>query len=212
MDREYCNISEHITLLTALSLIWNALSCPWSIVAFLWEYFYCGYSASVRISSHFNSFFAPPSQITLDSLVSFIPLKETLNNNMLTSYIHNIRQHTYNNNKLHQTGVFWLDVPVQTPHPSILVHSKPLSCKMFKQIVSSSPVSIYDLSVLWGLSRQHRKIIKHPMRPSKKKKKKKPVELVHDIPQLLIGVRLRKFLLTGQSFAFVVSSPSPSPT
>lgn len=92
---------------------------------------------------------------------------------MLTSYIHNIRQHTYNNNKLHQTGVFWLDVPVQTPHPSILVHSKPLSCKMFKQIVSSSPVSIYDLSVLWGLSRQHRKIIKHPMRPSKKKKKKK---------------------------------------
>ena len=62
--------SEHVALLTALSLLWNALSHLWSILVFLWWCFYCGYSASVNISSSFNSSLAKKKKITLGLLVS----------------------------------------------------------------------------------------------------------------------------------------------
>ena len=146
--------SEHVTLLTALSLLWKALSYLWSILVFLWWCFYYGYFASVRISSLFNSSFAK-KKITLGLLVSLLPLKETLNKTLhivtakrcfLTRYSHQ-----------------------NTPHPSVLVHFKPLSCNKFKKIVFSSRIIIHDPSACWRSLRQCRKVVKQQMRPVFKK-------------------------------------------
>ena len=75
--------SEHISLLTALSCLWSALSHPWSILVFLWWYFYCDYSVNIRISSLFNSSFAKQTKKDSELVSCFYPVKETVKKHTL---------------------------------------------------------------------------------------------------------------------------------